>query len=182
MASSVPQLSHLQARYCKRISDAGVQAIARHLESLYTLDLSFCTKIHASAIYSLLEIRGGTLAELRLQSCHNLDIGFAPDGTEPNGTPAAEAADAGGMILKALALHGDTCCLSALDVRGCGGQPNGGAQYRVNDPFVISMARIGFQQPSPGYFVRPARWNAEIERHLVGQFITDKRHFTAVKR
>lgn len=167
----MPQLSHLQARYCKRISDAGVNAITRHLGNLYTFDLSFCTKISPDAVSSLLEIRGRTLAELRLYSCHNLSIGIPLDGSEPNG------AHVGNVILNALRSHGDACCMSALDVRGCGGQPNNGVdEYRIDDPFVVGLTEMGFQQRVPGYFVRSARWNTQIEQRLIRQFMKDKRH------
>lgn len=164
-------LIHLHARYCKRLSDEGVRAIALRLENLYTLDLSFCTRVSSAAIVFLLETRGQSLAELRLQSCRNLDIGAAPDFRRR--INASEAGSAGRGIVDAIQSHGIACSLSSLDVRDCGGQPPDGAPYKENDPFVTRMIDAGFQQRVAGYFGRPARWNAQIERRLVGQFLKD---------
>ena len=152
------------------MTDIGVEAIIRHLEKLYTLDLSFCTKVNASAIVSLLEMRGGSLSELRLQGCRNLTIGNTVDFRRQ--LPVAEYGAAGRAIVNALRSHGGSCCLSALDVRDCGGQPQKGAEYKANDMFVIGMAEMSFRQSVPGYFVRPARWNGRIERRLVDQLLT----------
>eukprot|EP00957_Ditylum_brightwellii_P003069 234529-Ditylum_brightwellii.AAC.1 len=44
------------------------------MHSLYSLDLSFCTRITPSALINLLEIRAGSLSELRLYSCSQLDV------------------------------------------------------------------------------------------------------------
>lgn len=40
--------------------------------------------------------------------------------------------------------------------------------YPDNDPFVRGMAAaLEFEQKVPGFFVRPARWNPDVERNLV---------------
>lgn len=172
IAKSVPRLSHLHARYCKRLSDNGVLAIARQLENLYTLDLSFCTKVSPAAIQSLLEIRNESLAELRLQSCRNLSIGNTRDFRVRRGNEI-EAGSTGRIIVNVLQSRGDLCCLSALDVRDCGGQPRDGAAYHGDDPFVRAMSTMDFQQRVPGFFNRPARWNPQIETRLVDQLLSE---------
>lgn len=170
MAKYVPRLSHLHARYCKRLSDNGVHAIALQLENLYALDLSFCTKVSSVSIQSLLEIRGGSLAELRLQSCRNLAIGHARDFRGPRDS---ETGSTGRIIVNALRSRTASCCLSALDVRDCGGQPRDGVAYDVDDPFVRSMIQLGYQQRVPGFFHRPACWNPQVERRLVDQLLSE---------
>jgi hypothetical protein len=172
LAVAVPQLSHLHARYCKRISDIGVNAITNYLENLYTLDLSFCTKVSASAILFLLETRRSFLAELRLHSCRNLMIG-SQLGLHPRNDEGGAGGVAGIMILNALRSHCETSSLSALDVRGCGGQPSVSVAFPDNDPFVVGMSSMGFEQHVPGYFVRPACWNSQIERRLVDQYLNE---------
>ena len=139
--------------------------MTQHLENLYTLDLSFCTKLTAGAIVTLLEVRGGSLSELRLQGCHNLTVGNTVDFRRP----VTDHGAAGRAIVHALRSHGGSCCLSALDVRDCGGQPPRGAAYPANDPFCIEMADMGFRQRVPGYFDRPACWNDRIQQRLVDQ-------------
>ena len=156
--------------------------MARRLENLYSLDLSFCTKVTPTGIVNLLETRGNSLAELRLQSCRNLSIGNAQEmrpRRHRHGGPAAVAdpGSAGRAIVKALQSLGESssCCLSALDVRDCSGQPPGGL-YSAGDPFVVGLAELGFQQRVAGYFDRPARWDAQIERRLVEQLLSETPH------
>jgi hypothetical protein len=176
----VPQLSHLHLRYCRHVSDAGVHAIAQGMPHLYSLDLGFCTKVTVAALVSLIEIRGHCLAELRLQACRNLDICADPYGRVPTITTAPSrgvgrsvqyaGGYAGRQLLAALRLREDSCSLSVLDVRQCGGQPSLTVGYRESDPFVAGMATLSFEQRAPGFFVRPARWNPNIEQRLVNFF------------
>lgn len=152
-------------RYCKLISDTGVYAIAQSMPNLYSIDLSFCTNITISALVRILEIRGRSLSELRLQACRNLEIAldmhaFGPRAHNHGGY-------AGRQILAALRSHADRCCLSILDVRQCGGQPSMRDAYRETDPFVVGMAALSFEQKVPGFFGRPAQWNPEIKRNLI---------------
>lgn len=156
LGQNVPQLSHLNLRYCKRLTDTGVNAIAQQMRDLYALDLSFCTKVTVASLFNLLEIRGRTLAELRIQNCRKLDIALNPNGPGDGGD--------GRMILSALRSLGQECCVSILDLRQCGGQPG-----QNGDPFVEGMILLNFEQKLPGYFERKARWNTEVERNLVEQ-------------
>lgn len=167
VATHVPRLTHLHARYCKRITDLAVQAITHHLENLHSLDLSFCTQVSHTAILSLLQLRGDSLSELRLQGCRNIAIGNTVDYR--GHIPTADYGVAGCTIVDVLRSHGVSCCLASLDVRGCGGQPRKGAEYEANDPFVMKMAEMGFRQRVPGYFDRPARWNTRSKRRLVDE-------------
>jgi hypothetical protein len=144
------------------------------MQDLYSLDLSFCTRVTISSIFTLLEIRGNTLAELRLNSCRKLEIARDPH-SPPVQRGQYNGGQAGRQILNALRSHGCSCCLSVLDVRHCGGQSvlnNKG--YPPNDPFVQGMANLEFEQKLPGFFARPARWNPEVKRRLIGQILAQR--------
>jgi Leucine Rich repeat len=170
-AQYLPQLHHLHLRYCRRITDAGVNAIAHNMKGLYSLDLSFCTQVTISAIVNLLEIRGDCLAELRLMGCKNLDIPQEPDSAA---TRLRDRGRAGRQLVNAVRSHGSRCCLSVLDVRNCGVQHSIHTEYHKNDPFVRGMSTLLFAQKAPGFFSRPARWNRDIERRLVKQALREK--------
>jgi hypothetical protein len=156
----------LHLRYCKCITDAGVLAIAQSMTDLYSLDLSFCTKVTISALVSLLEIRGRSLAELRLQACCQFEIARDPNGPIVRRGAQYDGGYSGRQILAALRSHDRQCCLSVLDVRMCTGQPSMTTGYPDHDPFVREMAKLSFEQNVPGVFVRPARWNPHVERLL----------------
>jgi hypothetical protein len=195
----VPQLHHLFLRYCKRLTDNAVDAIALNMPNLFSLDLSFCSRLSAAAIVRLLDWRWETLAELvsvdypflerftvsmtftdtifdshhhislsfqqRLQSCNlqlsniHLDTGRLHSNSH-----------AGRQILYSLRRHGDGCCLSVLDLR-----PSlGNAVLAENDPFVQGMKALSFEQPVQLCFVRPSRWNPQIEQFVVNQSFATK--------
>mmetsp|Transcript_5122 Transcript_5122/g.10840 ORF Transcript_5122/g.10840 Transcript_5122/m.10840 type:complete len:643 (-) Transcript_5122:214-2142(-) len=120
----VPWLHHFQLRYCKKITDIAIQAISHSMNRLYSLDLSFCTNLSASAISELLHLRAGSLFELRLLHCHQLDICVASQSNVRNDR-AEHLGTAARLILKALrSNNGDGCQLCVLDARHCtGGQP-----------------------------------------------------------
>jgi hypothetical protein len=158
-------LSHLNLRYCKRLTDNGVYSIALKLPNLYSLELSFCTRVTVAALFNLLEVRGKTLAELRIQSCRKLDIAQDPNGLGGDGS-------AGRLLLNAIRSPCNESCLSVLDLRNCGGQPDPNKGYLDNDPFVQGMASLHFEQKTPGYFARPARWSSDGEHQLVEQFVS----------
>jgi hypothetical protein len=120
--------------------------------------------VTVAALFNLLEVRGKTLAEIVIQSCRKLDIAPDPNGLGTDGS-------AGRLILNALRSPDNENCLSVLDLRNCGGQPDPNKGYLDNDPFVQGMASLQFEQRTPGYFARPARWNSEVERQLVEQFV-----------
>lgn len=86
-SSCLPRLQHLHLRYLRLLTDSGVRLIARHMKELYSLDLSFCTKISCDGVYDLLETRHDSLSELCLKSCRNLEISVprrGPDGRFPD--------------------------------------------------------------------------------------------------
>ena len=141
------------------------------MKELYSLDLSFCTKLSAVAISHLLLARGDSLAELRLQSCRQLVFTLGPShvlgqrrGRENEGGLA------GRQILDALQSLGQEGCLSVLDIRNCGGQTGPNDFYPANDPFVHGLTCLEFEQNVPGFFSRSARWNLTIEHRLMEQF------------
>lgn len=182
IAQKLPQLAHLYMRYCKRLTDAGINAIANAMVNLYSLDLSFCTKLTRSSICNLLESRRETLSELRLQECRQLEIVHDAEGYEMGrgrqGHISQGARD-GQAILKSLKspigsyLRNTSAAqesnLSILDIRSCGGQPSTDSIYPHSDPFVRGMLSLNFEQRTPGFFARPARWNAIVQCHLLQQ-------------
>jgi hypothetical protein len=184
-------------RYCKRITDSGVNAIAGTLQHLYSLDLSFCTKLTASSVCNLLESRHETLSELRLQQCRQLKIARDPNDDDDDGHDGrggrhhtiARGARDGQSILKSLkspvrsrflqqaGTQQQQSNLSILDVRFCGGQPNMDVGYPDSDPFVRGMNSLQFEQKTPGFFSRPARWNASVQARLLEQLESSNVHF-----
>ena len=160
---SGPRLIHLHCRYCKRITDASINAITNSMQKIYSLDLSFCTRITAASISNLLEIRIGTLSELRLQSCVQLDIAVNPQSQTNQGLD-------GMSILNAIQSLGDSC-LCIIDLRNCGGQPSPNENYLESDPFVQGMLSLQFEQIVPGFFSRKARWNPSIQGRLMDELL-----------
>lgn len=174
-------------RYCKRLTDVGVNAIAGSMDNLYSLDLSFCTKITSASICNLLEARHETLSELRLKECRQLQIVRDPDDDDDDGLDdrrrqqnITRGGRDGQSILKSLkrptgsylsnSNNATECNLSVLDARCCGGQPGLEIPYADNDPFVRGMISLGFEQKTPGLFARPARWNKVVQDRLLRQF------------
>lgn len=132
-------------------------SITRGLHSLHSLDLSFCNKVSAKSIFNLLDVRFGTLSELRLKHCIQLDIFTTSQG--PN--QVSSGGSGGRLITNAIRSHPDHC-LAVLDVRECGGQLD---QFKELDPFVIGLKAMDFDQRLPGYFSRPAR----VQRQPMGK-------------
>jgi hypothetical protein len=154
LTQNTPQLNHLHLRYCKKVTDNGVNAIAASMSNLFSLDLSFCTRINMASIVSLLEMRRSTLSELRLQSCHQLTIRRPTIAAHRLEGDSGEGLD-GQALLDVLGQY--QSCLNLLDLRGCGGQSNLSESYPPNDTFVLRMQRLMFQQKVPGFFARPPK-------------------------
>lgn len=190
---------HLHLRYCKRITDAGVDAIANGMQHLYSLDLSFCSKVTVRAVCSLLEWRRESLAELRLRECRQLQITQEPDdfltgdydrrGTQQQQQNVPRTGPDGQAILKSLRSPAgysrirsstdnapvvEESHLSMLDLRCCSGQPDICCPYPDNSAFVRGLAVLGFQQKAPGFFARPAKWNDKMQTRLVDQLDTNR--------
>lgn len=159
LAQNVPKLVHLHLRYCKRVTDVGINAVTNGMQDLYSIDLSFCTRISSASIMNLLEIRSGTLSELRIRNCSQLNITMS--GLSSNGD-----GNAGRVILGVLQSNVDESCLCILDVRSCGGHTNVEENYPDDDPFVQGMKSLQFEQVVPGFFSRPARWNENVLQRL----------------
>lgn len=145
-----------------------MDAIALNMPNLYSLDLSFCSRLSAGAIVCLLDMRWETLAELRLQSC-NLQISNLHQDTGR----LHSNSNAGRQILHSLRRHGGGgggggCCLSVLDLRPSLVGSND-AVLADDDPFVQEMKALSFEQTVPGCFVRPARWTPQVEHVLSNQ-------------
>ena len=161
LAQHIPKLAHLHLRYCKRVTDAGINAITNAMLDLYSLDLSFCTRISSASILNLLEIRSDTLSELRIKNCSQLNISMNAQSNARNGD-----ANAGRVILGVLQSNADEGCLYLLDVRSCGGHTDAQGNYPEDDPFVQGMKSLCFEQAVPGFFSRPARCNENVLERL----------------
>jgi len=163
----VPQLNHLHLRYCKKINDEGISCVTNSMRQLYSLDLSFCSRVTAEGILHLLQVRQDSLAELRLMSCSHLDI--TRDLRHHNEFPGNFSGDgqAGRAILASLRSL-DNSNLSMLDLRNCGGyQVDKG--YPDDDVFVQGLVTLGFKQMIPGFFRKSTRANYDLYKCLVEQ-------------
>lgn len=171
LAQHVPHIHNLYLRYCRRITDTSVNAIANNMVNICSLDFSFCTRITSRSLVNLLSMRAATLTELRVFSCHQLDIFIVADQRQRNNLGEI-AGSAGRDLLAAIQLRGEESCLNMLDVRNCGGQPLANQISVDDDVFVRGMANLHFEQKIQGFFVRPARWNSAVQRRLMNQFFT----------
>jgi len=166
----VPGLQHFHLRYCKMLSDVSIYAISRVMQSMYSLDLSFCTKPSARAIADLLEERADTLFELRLLHCHQLNILGTPDRNRGEETMGMASA----LILKSLRSTSATNCLCVLDARHCTGQQRQNRRNASAEPsrssFSSLMADMSFEEKSPAFFTRAVRWDAAVESSLEEHF------------
>eukprot|EP00536_Pseudo-nitzschia_multiseries_P002848 jgi/Psemu1/6412/gm1.6412_g len=156
-------LKHLHLRYLKRITDTALVAIALKLRDLFSLDLTFCSKVTATGIYRLLDELRDSLVELRLRSCRGLQIGKSNHGDDdrrriPGRQDNANYHNhAGHWVLNALRRRPHSKIdhtLRLLDVRGCGGQPGHNLPYKEGDPFVKGLSALNFTQKVPGFFSR----------------------------
>jgi hypothetical protein len=153
--------------------------------NLYSLDLSFCSRVTSRSICALIESRYETLAELRLQECRQLKI--VPDDDDDDGglqrlnmgrNGAIRGGTDGQAILRSLRsptgpLGAAESNLSMLDLRCCGGHQRIDVDYPASDPFVRGMEALQFQQRTPGFFARPARWNESMQARLQEQLQTN---------
>jgi len=164
ITQSLPQLLHLQLRYLRRITDASLESIASRMTGLYSLDVSFCTKLTIGGLAQLVRERCTSLSELRLYSCRQLDVegGSVMDGGRNNGGNG-RGVGGGCRLVQALRSLREVSILSFLDLRECQQQD----PFVRDDLFLNGMAELGFDEALRGLFVRPARWNGEVRRQLV---------------
>lgn len=134
---------------------------------LYSLDLSFCSRVTSDAIVNLLEFRRDTLTELRLQNCSHMDITGDPRGGHDSNGSFARDGLAGRALLNALRSGGSHGQLSVIDLRQCGGHRNVNEGYPCGDPFVQGMWALRFKQTVPGFFQRPTRPNHQMYNDLM---------------
>lgn len=134
---------------------------------LYSLDLSFCSRVTSEAIVNLLEFRRDTLTELRLQNCSHMDITGDPRGGHDSNGSFARDGLAGRALLNALRSGGSHGQLSVIDLRQCGGHRNVNEGYPCGDPFVQGMWALRFKQTVPGFFQRPTRPNHQMYNDLM---------------
>lgn len=153
IAQSFRQLLHLQLRYLRRITDASIEAISSMLPSLYSLDVSFCTKLSINAIAKLLQERSDSLAELRLYSCRQLNLeGGNTGAVMPNGR----------RLTQALGSVRESSILSILDLRKCDEESS-----LVRDgAFLRDMSNLCFFEELQGFFRRPAAWSDRVIHQL----------------
>jgi hypothetical protein len=152
------------------ITDSGIDAIANSMSFLFSLDLSFCSRITSAAIMNLLSIRQDVLHELRLQNCSHLDfsnednISFIDTILSPDDN---RDGNAGRDLIHALRSIGYNSHLSLLDLRSCGGCDNVSNGYHHDDPFVLEMKTLHFHQVIPGFFQRDAKPDSTLYNNLV---------------
>lgn len=160
-AGFASRLMHLQLRYLRRITDVCLEQIVQNMTALYSLDLSFCTKLTVGGLTQLLCLR--TLAELRLYSCRQLEVeGGAARGDDS--VNARRNVSNGCRLAKSIENNGSN--ISFLDLRECQQHE----LYRRDDVFLRLMAKLGFSEILQGLFIRPACCNEEVKRRLVDNF------------
>jgi len=174
VTESLNQLLHLQLRYLRRITDASLEYISHRMSGLYSLDVSFCTKLTVGGLARLLTEKCSSLSELRLYSCRQLDVeggslmmmnnGGGGGGRNNNGGNNGHGGVGGGRrFVQALRSLRGRSILSLLDLRECQHHE----PFARDDVFLDGMAGLGFDETLHGLFVRPARWNGEVMRQLV---------------
>jgi len=153
-AISLPQLVHLKLRYVRRITDTSLETISQKMPVLYSLDLSFCTKLTISGGCRLITACT-SLSELRLYACRQLNIGNV----------GSSASNGSRQLVRTLKTVDSDSSLSFLDVRECRQQLE--LPTSRDQSYVKSMLDLGFDETLTGIFIRPARWNDRISRQLV---------------
>lgn len=167
MAEYASQLNHLHLRYCKKITDAGVNAITHAMRRLYSLDLSFCSRITSAAIVSLLQLRKETLTELRVQNCPLLDTSNDVAHHSDANRDFSNNGEAGHAIFHALCSVGSLSHLSILDLRNCRRRRSINEGFPCDDTFAQEMLTLRFKQVVPGFFCRPTRPDQALYQDLL---------------
>ncbi len=157
----------MHLRYCKKITDAGVNAITHSMRRLYSLDLSFCSRITSAAIVNLMELRKDTLTELRLQNCPLLDTSSQVSHySDPNGDLSSHS-QAGRAMFNALRSVGSLSHLSILDLRNCGRHRNDNEGFPCDNAFAQGMLTLRFKQVVPDFYRRPTRPDQALYQDLL---------------
>jgi hypothetical protein len=144
-----------------RVTDAGVQAIAHSLRSLFSLDLSCCPNVTNASLAELLLLSASHLVELRISRCRGLDLVTRPEvHRRHRHLPPGEMGDAGNAILKAL--RRPDCRLSLLDVSTGGHKVDEQLNERDEELrlFASAVESLGFSHCPAGFFSRPCSWSA----------------------
>ncbi|KAL3781844.1 hypothetical protein ACHAWO_009210 [Cyclotella atomus] len=153
VTQSLRHLLHLQLRYLRRITDASLESISSMLPKLYSIDVSFCTKLTMGGITKLLRERSDSLAELRLFSCRQLN---------PEGGSIGAGMSSGRTLTRALSSVKESSILSLLDLRKCHEH-----ESMIRDAtFIQDMADLGFVEELHCFFRRPAVWSERVVEQL----------------
>eukprot|EP01082_Thalassiosira_pseudonana_P008705 g7913.t1 g7913 contig26:552629-555163(+) len=163
ISQSLSHLLHIQLRYLRRISDVSIEAISM-MPGLYSLDVSFCTKLTVGGLTRLVTNRCASLSELRLYSCRQLNV----DGG-PIATGGVNRVGGGRPLAQAIRSVSDDSILSFLDLREC----NVSESFSRDETFLREMADLGFQESLRGLFVRPAVWTERVRIQLVSTLSQD---------
>jgi hypothetical protein len=159
ICQSLTRLLHLQLRYVRRITDASLKSLSQYMPWLYSLDVSFCTKLTIEGVSQLLIERCNSLSELRLYSCRSLNI----ESMDNVGTGGASAVSGGHQLARALQTVRGRSTLSFLDLRECQQYET----YARDAIWIRSMVGLGFNESLRGLFIRPAIWNDDVRKQLV---------------
>ena len=156
----------MQMRYCGLLTDVAITALARSLRSIYSLDISFCTRITVRALVELLHFRSKSLFELRLYRCRQLDFRDSVGMRRPVQNMTSATSPTSDSFLKAL--KKDTC-LSVLDLRQCAPFLSG-KTLAANHSFSRRMKKFGFSENVSGFFTQKPRWDEGTRRRLEQNF------------
>ena len=162
ISQSLPRLVHLQLRYVRRITDVSIDAIACRMTWLYSLDVSFCTKLTIRGLAQLLQTKCDSLAELRLYSCRQLDLEGRSAVNGGRGGNVGGMVGGGRRLVQALQSVRDQSILSFLDLRECQQHE----PFARDDLFLSGMTELGFSEPMNGIFVKKAQWNSRVMEQL----------------
>lgn len=137
------------------------------MPNLYSLEASHCPKLTVTSIARLLETRGESLAELRLQQCHQLWQSLF-NSTMPQRSSRAIDDEDGRCeahkqaFLYSLKSHDMRLSLSVLDLRY-----GPGDSRAIDKTFDHQLRLLGFAKYGSGYFHRPAAMSTELAgRHI----------------
>jgi hypothetical protein len=159
ICQSLTQLLHLQLRYVRRITDSSLKSISQCMPWLYSLDVSFCTKLTLEGLSQLLIERCNSLSELRLYSCRNLNIEATNNGREAGIVPVVSG---GLQLVRALQSVRNVSVLSFLDLRECQQHDS----FSRDATMFKAIVELGFRETLHGLFIKQAFWNDEVRKQL----------------
>ena len=164
VTKSLPQLMHLQLRYLCRITDASLDSISYRMTGLYTLDVSFCSKLTVKGLAHLLRDRCNSLMELRVYSCRQLNLEGGGSAMNDGNNNRRSGVVGGRQLVQALRAVQPDSTLSFLDLRNCQTRHE---PFARDDVFLNGMIDLGFHEALHGLFIRRIQWNEGVKKQIV---------------